>query len=96
MNNLLPLLIVVLAGFVFGTFFFGGLWLTVQRGLTSSQPAWWFFISTLLRTGTVLVGFYFISSGDWRRLLACLIGFFVARVVVTRLSRNSKEGPDAS
>jgi hypothetical protein len=72
MSSLLPLLIVVLAGFVFGTFFFGGLWFTVQRGL------------------------YFISSGDWRRLLACLIGFLVARVVVTRLSRNSKEGPDAS
>lgn len=95
MSNLLPLVVVVLAGFVFGTFFFGGLWFTVQRGLTSSQPAWWFLISTLLRTGTVLIGFYFLSSGNWRRLLACLIGFLFARVVVTRLSRNSKEESDA-
>ena len=33
-------------------------------------------------------GFIFISRGDWRRLLACLGGFLLARLCVTRLSRQ--------
>jgi len=96
MNSLFPLLGAVLAGATLGAFFFGGLWWTVQKGLMSDHPALWFFGSTLLRTGLVLIGFFFVSSGDWRKLLACLLGFFVMRIVVTRLTRINTEGPHAS
>jgi len=96
MNNLSGLFLSLLAGGALGTFFFGGLWWTVRKGLTSNHPALWFFGSTLLRTGLVVVGFYFVSSGDWRKLLACLLGFFIARVVVTRLTRTKTEGLNAS
>ena len=75
------------AGFVLGAIFFGGLWWTVRKGLTSKQPALWFFGSMLLRMGIALAGFYFVGRGDWRRLLACLLGFVFARFVVTWLTR---------
>ena len=77
---------VLLAGGLIGAVFFGGLWLTVQKGLTSDHPALWFFGSTLFRTGFALVGFYFIAQGDWRKILLGLLGFFIARVVITRLT----------
>jgi F1F0 ATPase subunit 2 len=96
MNNVPALLVAALFGAMLGACFFGGLWWTVQKGVTSNHPALWFFGSTLLRTGLVLAGFFFISSGDWRKLLACLLGFFVARIVVTRLTRIKTEGPHAS
>ncbi len=96
MIELVPISVALLAGATLGSFFFGGLWWTVQKGLISNHPALWFFGSTLLRTGLVVVGFYFISSGDWRKLLACLLGFFIARIVVTRLTRITLGEPHAS
>jgi len=96
MNNVSALLVSALFGATLGTLFFGGLWWTVQKGLTSNHPALWFFGSTLLRTGLVLAGFFFVSAGDWQRLLACLLGFFIARIVVTRLTRVSTKGGHAS
>jgi F1F0 ATPase subunit 2 len=86
MNDFALLVGVLLAGALIGTVFFGGLWLTVQKALTSDHPAWWFFGSTLLRTGFALAGFYFISQGDWRKILLSLLGFFAARVVISRLT----------
>lgn len=86
MNDFAVFSVVLLAGGLIGIVFFGGLWLTVQKGLTSDHPALWFFGSTLLRTGFALAGFYFISQGDWRKILLGLLGFFIARVVITRLT----------
>ena len=86
MNDLALFSVVLLAGSLIGAVFFGGLWLTVQKGLNSDHPALWFFGSTLLRTGFALAGFYFISQGDWRQILLGLLGFFIARVVITRLT----------
>ena len=86
----------LLAGAMLGTLFFLGLWWTVRKGLASDRPALWFFGSTLLRTGFVVVGFFFISGGDWRRLLICLLGFFIARVFVTRFTRTTTGEPHAS
>lgn len=77
----------LVAGVLLGTFFFGGLWWTVRHGLTSRQPALWFLGSMLLRTGIVLLGFYFILGDNWQRLLAGLLGFVIARQIVTRFTR---------
>jgi F1F0 ATPase subunit 2 len=95
MNNILALLVVLLSGFGLGTLFFGGLWWTVRKGLTSSYAALWFFGSTLLRTGLVVAGFYFVSLGDWRKLLICLLGFVIARFAVTWFTRTATKGIDA-
>jgi F1F0 ATPase subunit 2 len=87
MNDTLILALAAGAGVVFGTIFFGGLWWTVRRGLSSKRPALWFFVSLLLRMGITMAGFYLISGGRGERLVACLVGFLLARFVVTRLAR---------
>lgn len=95
MNGVAALTVVLIAGLAIGGFFFGGLWWTIQKGLTSKNPAFWFFASTLLRLSLALAGFYFIARSDWRKWLICVIGFLIARVVVTRLTRTNKQGIDA-
>ena len=82
MSEALTLILALLAGGVLGAIFFAGLWWTIQRGVSAKEPAVIFFLSLLLRTGIALTGFYFVARGDWRRLLACLFGFFLARLLV--------------
>jgi F1F0 ATPase subunit 2 len=92
MNDYVALTVVLIAGILIGGFFFGGLWWTIQKGLTSRNPVLWFFGSTLLRLSAALAGFYFIAGKDWRKLLICMLGFLIARVVVTRLTRTPRQG----
>ena len=91
MNEVLSLAAAMAAGIVLGAIFFGGLWLTVRKGVSSKQPALWFFGSLAVRMSAVLSGFYFVSGGRWERLLACLLGFIMARLVVMRLTQASGE-----
>ena len=87
MNETLTLVLAWMAGGVLGVMFFGGLWWTVQKGILSKRPALWFFGSLLLRMSIALAGFYLVTGGHWERLLACLLGFVMARLIVTRLTR---------
>ncbi|HVZ41976.1 MAG TPA: ATP synthase subunit I [Candidatus Kapabacteria bacterium] len=92
MSEILTMALVWVAGVLLGIVFFGGLWLTVRRGIVSQRPALLFFGSMLLRTGGVLIGFYVVSGAHWERLLLCLVGFAVARLIVTRRTRPSEQG----
>ena len=85
MNEALSLAWAMVTGVLLGVMFFGGLWWTVRKGFSSKQPGLWFLGSLLLRTGLALAGFYIVSGGHWERLLVCLLGFFLARLMVTRL-----------
>ena len=89
MNEFLSLALALAAGVLLGAIFFGGLWWTVRQGIRSRQPALWFLGSLLLRTGIVLAGFYFAADRHWERLLVCLLGFVMARLAVTRLTRRN-------
>jgi F1F0 ATPase subunit 2 len=92
MSDVPVLVLALLAGALLGAIFFGGLWWTIQQGLTSERPALWFLGSLLLRTCLILAGFYWVSQGLWSRLVACLIGFLIARfIVVRRLTRAPAE-----
>jgi F1F0 ATPase subunit 2 len=91
MNEKIILAAALAAGVLLGAIFFGGLWWTVRKGVTAKNPALWFLGSSLLRTGVVLAGFYFVARGDWKKLLLCLLGFLIARVIVLRLTRSNKE-----
>jgi len=91
MNEPLSLAFALVAGMLLGTIFFGGLWWTVNKGVSSRRPALWFFGSMLLRTCIVVLGFYFILGDDWKRLLAGLLGFIAARLIVTRLTRVTQK-----
>jgi F1F0 ATPase subunit 2 len=78
----------LVAGLALGTLFFYGLWLTVRLTLASRVPALWVLGSFWLRAGSVGVGFYFVGrGGDWRALLACLVGFVAARYLVAAGTR---------
>lgn len=96
MNETLGLLLSLIAGVGLGVVFYGGLWWTVRRGLASPRPALWFIGSLLLRTGMTLGGFYLVSDGLWQRLLLCLLGFVIARPLVTRLTRPSAKNRSES
>jgi len=91
MNEIFNLVPALAAGMLFGAMFFGGLWWTIQKGVSSTRPALWFFSSLLLRTSLTLAGFYVVSDGHWERLLICLVGFTIARPIVTRLTRSDEK-----
>ena len=91
MTEVLPLALAFVAGLLLSLFYFGGLWWTVRRGVLSKHPALWFSGSMLLRTGIVLVGFYVVGRGHWERMVVCLLGFVMARVFVTCLTRSAAE-----
>ena len=84
MSDIPSLLPAFVAGAFLGVVFFGGLWWTVRRGMTSESPAFWFFGSLLLRTCLVLTGFYCVSRNHWSWLVMCLLGFLVARIIVVK------------
>jgi F1F0 ATPase subunit 2 len=86
MNEWLTLALAGMAGLLLGAIFFGGLWWTVRLGVACRRPALLFLGSLLLRTVVVVAGFYFVGDAHWQRLLACLFGFVIARIIVTRLA----------
>jgi F1F0 ATPase subunit 2 len=91
MNEIPSLILALAAGVLLGAIFFGGLWWTIRRGISSNHPALWFLGSMLLRTSIVLGGFFLVGRGHWERLLACLLGFVIGRLVVTWLTRMPRQ-----
>jgi F1F0 ATPase subunit 2 len=92
MNEIPTLSVALLAGAALGTVFFGGLWWTIRKGVSSKNPAVWFVGSLLLRAAVVIAGIYLVSAGDWRRLTACLLGLLAARSFVMRITRLPNDG----
>jgi len=85
MNETLMLAGSLLAGVLLGAFFFGGLWWTIRSSPPSQWSGLFFSASLLVRMAVAIAGFYLVSHGEWRKLLACLAGFLLARIAVTRL-----------
>lgn len=96
MNETQRIFLSAIAGGLIGTLFFGGLWWTVRYALASRYAALWFTGGLLVRMSIVLTGFYFIGNAHWPRLLACLFGFVVSRVVVMRLTGARLQQSSAS
>jgi F1F0 ATPase subunit 2 len=91
MNEFLSLLLALAAGVLLGAIFFGGLWWTVRKGVSSQWSALWFFSSLLLRMSIALEGFYLVGREHWERWLMCLLGFVLARLGARWLTRSSDE-----
>lgn len=86
MGPFIPLVLAWTAGMGLGLFYFGGLWLTLRRLPTCRWPALLLLGSYVGRTFAALVGFYLVMGGRWERVLACLVGFIMARfLLVSRL-----------
>lgn len=94
MNEILQYVGVFISGLFLGLFFFGGLWFTVKKTLRSKTPALWVLVSFVFRISIVLLGFYYLASGNWQRLLFCLSGFIIAKygVVYFTKSLEAKQG----
>ncbi len=95
MNLVWNVLLPFLGGLGLGAFFFGGLWLTVRRGLGSARAHLWFAVSSLLRTAATLYGMYLLTDGRWQLLLPCVAGFYCARHAVTRIAGAPPAEEDA-
>lgn len=91
MNEQLVLILTFIAGLLLGGFFFGGLWWTTRKGVLSRSPALWFMGSLIIRLGVTLALFYFLCRNHWERMLICLAGFIIARMIVMRLVQNKKK-----
>ena len=91
MGEILILIRTLLVGALLGGMFYGGLWWTVRRAVSIRHIGVWVSGSFLLRTSIAVGGLYFATHGDWRALLACLLGFLMARICVTRLTRAPPE-----
>jgi len=89
MTETFSLLLAGLAGVALGILYFGGLWWTLRRALWARMPALWFMGSLLVRMAIALAGFYVVSDRHWERLLVCLMGFVMARLLVTRFTRTA-------
>jgi F1F0 ATPase subunit 2 len=90
MNENLYMIAALFAGILIGAIFFGGLWFTLKKCVSSKNPALWILGSFFARTGITLCGFYFISNGNWRRLIVCLFGFIIARLLSNRFLTYAK------
>lgn len=88
MNDLLYTSSALIAGLILGLIFFGGLWLTVKKAVASKTPALWFLGSFLFRVSVTLLGFYYLSSSNWQRMLVCLVGFIAARFIVLYMTKS--------
>ena len=80
MNDALALALAASAGAIFGAFFFGGLWWTVKKGVSSEKPAQLFLASLFIRTAVVLGGFYLALQSGTYRFIACIAGFITAHL----------------
>lgn len=78
------LILAALAGGALGAVYFGGLWLTVRRLAHTRRPTLWLLSSFFVRTALTLLGFYLVLRMGWATLLACLVGFLLARVLLMR------------
>lgn len=77
------LVLALLAGILFGIFYFGGLWWTVQK-ITGSEKAYLISVASfVVRTAVVLVGFYLLLMSGSLYLFAALAGFLIARTIIT-------------
>lgn len=90
MNEIPTMILIFTAGVILGILFFGGLWLTVKKAVTSTKPALLILGSFVLRIALVLLGFYFIAAGNWQKLLMALAGFIVSRFLVIYFTKTKQ------
>lgn len=91
MNEFIFIVLAAFGGLILGLFFFAGLWWTIKKSVVSKHPALLMISSLMIRFCIVLIGFYYISLGDWKRILSCLAGFIIAKFLVTRLTKSKDE-----
>lgn len=70
-------------GLILGLFYFGTLWLIVQRLARVRKPGLVTLGGFVVRTSLTLAGFFIVMGGHWERAFACMIGFVAMRKLLT-------------
>lgn len=78
----MQIVLYVSAGALLGCLYLGGLWLTVMYLKHVESPLWLLAVSASMRLLLLLAALAFVSGLDGKRLIACVAGFAVARLVV--------------
>lgn len=71
-------------GAALGLFYYGGLWMTVNRLPTTGWPGVLTVVSFLVRTAVVALGFLWLMQGSALRLVVLLLGFITVRLLLVR------------
>lgn len=77
-------------GFTGGVFlslvFFLGLWATIQRIILQQAGAMLFISSFIVRTGFILIGFFFVlKSLEWQGLVSAIAAFTMVRILLAQV-----------
>jgi F1F0 ATPase subunit 2 len=91
MNETVILVLAGSAGVLLGVFFFGGLWWTVRKGPFVETAGVFVSSAACCCERASFWPDSTVSGGHWDRLLACLLGFVMARFLVTRLTRAAEK-----
>ena len=91
MNEIVYIIWTLLTGGLMGTLLFSGLWLTEKENAGTKPPAFRHIGSFLLQAAVVTGGFCAVSWGSWPKFLLCLLGFIIARLLISRYLRNAPE-----
>ncbi|MGC9502397.1 ATP synthase subunit I [Baaleninema sp.] len=84
-NVFLNIGIALFGGFALGLFYFYSLWITVRQFPVTAYPIPLAIGSFFGRLIITLLGFYILMDGQWQRGLSALLGFIIARTVITRI-----------
>ncbi len=91
MLNFGELVIVFLIGIGLGVGYFLGLWWTVGRAMRSHYPHRWLIGSAAVRLVLLLVAFWVLMGGRWENLIAALLGFWAARLILNHYLKPVRE-----
>jgi F1F0 ATPase subunit 2 len=80
-------------GAFLGLFHFGGLWLTVKTAPGKRRPVRWLAGSFVIRLAAVLAGFGWSLRLNPTAFFCTLSGFFLLRIVLTRILGHEKWRP---
>lgn len=75
------------AGLFLGLGYFALLWWSLRQLGHWRHPGLALLLSMVIRMGLLLCGLYWLTDGDWRRLLWALAGLVLARLIATRYMR---------
>lgn len=73
-----------IVGALIGWVYFSGLWHTVRKIPEAKNPYRLMILSFLARMVFALGGFYLLADGQWQRMTAVLLGFFIIRGILVR------------
>jgi F1F0 ATPase subunit 2 len=91
-TDVLYLVLAFTAGLGLAGLHFAGLWLTISRLPQSKHPGLLMIVSLIIRLGITLTAIYFVMGGHWQRLLACVAGFLIGRLVCVRIWGQGGQG----